>query len=353
MQDAFYPDELGFYEAEITDNDGNPVVMFVTGRVDYTAPWGQSNFSPVGNYDKEKEKFVGELTPPREIAPGTYTLKLDVHGLHFGPVEFSGIKQVDFEIAERPGSMDTLFLPSSMDTIRQKRFLNAGESPVVQVQLVAGHYYSPVLANHSASILVYGIDIENNKKLLEAHQLTSDFNGMILQELNLGDRAFCKYDVEFRSEYNGFEYAENVNYKMTNTEIFYYEWEGEKIPVTLEGECSVPISMDFDQPSKTMTVQMDTSDAQKSFGIHFPYRLLDGELSVLFNGKLHEEQSYVHKEKEHAEVRVTGNSDTTIVEITGTTAIPEFEIAFVILAASIIPVILFEKFLKNHRCTKF
>jgi len=137
MQDVIYPDELGFYEVEITDADGNPVELFVTGRVDYEAPWGPSNFSPVGNYDKEKQRFVGELTAPREIAPGNYVLKLNVHGSFGGPLAFSGISEVDFVIAERPGSMETLFLPSSLDSIRRDyRFYHMDEPRIIEVQLV-------------------------------------------------------------------------------------------------------------------------------------------------------------------------------------------------------------------------
>ena len=116
MQDVFYPNELGFYEVEITDRNKNPVEMFVTGRVDYESPWGPSNFSPVGNYDKENQRFVGELTVPGEIIPGNYTLKLNVHGSGKS-FPFSGISEVDFVIGERSGSFVTLFEPSSLGSL--------------------------------------------------------------------------------------------------------------------------------------------------------------------------------------------------------------------------------------------
>ena len=341
MQDVIYPDELGFYEVEITDKDGNPVEMYVTGRVDYEAPWGPSNFSPVGNYDKEKQKFVGELTAPREIAPGNYVLKLDVHGSFGGPFAFSGISEVDFVIAERPGSMETLFSPSSLDSIRRDyRFFNMDEPRIIEIQLVKGHYYSPILANHTVSILVYGIDIAHNRNMLEVFQETSDSNGIISRELVLDDRNYCEYDVVIKSEYNGFEHAEEIDYRITNTETFYFTWEDEKIPVTIEGKCSVPLSMSFDQSNKTMTVQVDTSDAKKHFEIHFPHRLLDGDLTVLVNGEIDEDIGYAEKRRDEAIVNVGAISDFTTVEIIGTSAIPEFEaFAAMILAVSILPII--------------
>ena len=345
MQDVIYPDELGFYEVEITDADGNPVELFVTGRVDYEAPWGPSNFSPVGNYDKEKQRFVGELTAPREITPGNYTLKLDVHGWHDGPFAFSGIKQVEFVIGERPGSMETLFLPSSLDSIRRDyRFYHMDEPRIIELQLVKGHYYSPILANHSASILVYGIDNEHNRVMLEAFQGTSDSNGMIRQELFLDDRNYCEYDVVIKSEYNGFEHAEEIDYRMTNIESFYFTWEDEKIPVTIEGRCSVPLSMSFSQPDKTMTVEVDTTDAKKQFEIHFPHRLLDGDLTVLVNGEIDEDIGSVEKRRDEAIVNVGTTTDFTTVEIIGTSAIPEFEaFAAMILTISILPIILLNR----------
>ena len=341
LQDIIYPDELGFYEVEITDKDGNPVEMFVTGRVDYIAPWGESNFSPVGNYDKQKERFVGELTPPREIAPGTYTLQLSVHGLHGGPLEFSGIKQVEFEIREKPGSMNTLFLPASMDKLRgEYRFFHKDEPREFQIQLIKGHYYSSVLANHTMSILVYGIDEENNENLLQAVQKTSDENGFVTHELDLSDRTYCEYDVVFSAQYDGFEDTQRIGYRMTNTETYHYTWNGEDIPVTVEGNCSVPLSMEFDQQKKTMTVQVDTTDAKKSFQIEFPHRLLDGDLSVVFNGDLGENSS-VEKRKDVAIVNIKGNSDITTVQIIGTSAIPEFgQMALLLLGAAILPIVI-------------
>ncbi len=42
--------------------------------------------------------------------------------------------------------------------------------------------------------------------------------------------------------------------------------------------------MNSDQSKKIMTVELDTSDANKQFGIHFLHRLLYGELTVLING---------------------------------------------------------------------
>lgn len=341
MQDVIFPDELGFYEVEVTDQDGNPVEMYVTGRVDYEAPWGPSNFSPVGNYDKEKKRFVGELTAPREIAPGNYTLKLDVHGSFGGPLEFSGIKEVGFVIAEYPGSMETLFLPSSLDNIRgSHRFFNIDDPRIIELQLVKGHYYSPILANHTASILVYGIDKDGSKNMREAFQLTSDSDGMIRQELNLNDRNFCEYDVVIKSEYNGFEQTEAIDYHITNTETFYFSWEDEKIPVTIEGKCSVSQSMSFSQPNKTMTVKVDTFDAKKQFEIHFPHRLLDGELAVLVNGEIDEDVWSVEKRLDEAIVNVGATSDFTTVEIIGTSAIPEFEaISTLVLAVLLLPII--------------
>ena len=39
--------------------------------------------------------------------------------------------------------------------------------------------------------------------------------------------------------------------------------------------------MNFDQPEKTMNIELDTSDTKKQFEIYFPHRLLDGDLVVL------------------------------------------------------------------------
>ena len=346
IQDVYYPNELGFYEVEITDRDGNPVEMYVTGRIDYEAPWGPSNFSPVGNYDKQKQKFVGELTIPGEIIPGTYTLKLNVHGSSGGPLKFSGISEVDVEIGVRPGSMDVLFEPSSLGHLMgENRYYLLDEPLVVNVQLVQGHYYSPPLPNHPATISVYGADLENfDPNLIDTFEVISDSDGYIHKELFLNDRNECEYDILIESEYDGFEYDQNFNFRMANTEIFHFTWDDEKIPVTVKGECSVPLSMNFDQPNKTMTIELDTSDAKKRFGIHFPHNLLDGELTVLVNGDVLFDNYSINKRHDETMVRVDANSDFTTVEIIGTSAIPEFQtIVMLILMISVLPVILLRK----------
>ncbi len=345
MQNVFYPDELGYYEVEITDRDGKPVEMFVTGRVDYEAPWGVSNFSPVGNYDKQKQRFVGELTVPGEIIPGIYTLKLNVHGLS-EEFTFSGISEVDFTVGERIGSFDTLFEPSSLGSLMgENDEYPIGESRIVNVQLVQGHFYSPPIPNHPASILVYGTDwINFDPNLIEVYDVTSDSNGYVYKELFLDDRNQCDYEVKIKSEFEGFEYSQNFDFRMANTEIFYFPWEGEKIPVTVKGKCSIPLSMNFDQSKKTMTVELDTSDAKKQFEIHFPHRLLDGELTVLINGDVDFDNYSIDKRHDEAIVQVGADSDFTTVEIIGTSAIPEFQtIVMMIMVISMLPIILLRK----------
>lgn len=342
MQDVIYPNELGFYEVEITDQNGSPIEMFVTGRIDYEAPWGQSTFSPVGNYDKQKQRFVGELTAPGEIIPGTYTLKLDVHGLSGGPSTFSGITEVDFIIGERPDSFDTLFEPSSLGSLMGKnRNYSIGESIMMHVQLVQGHFYSAPLPNHPASILVYGTDWQSFvPNLLEVYEVTSDSNGFIDKELFLDDRTQCDYDVKIISEHDGFEDGHGFRFDMANTEIFNYSWENEKIPVIVEGQCSIPLSMIFDQSNKTMTIELDTSDSKKTFGIHFPHRLLDGDLIVLVNGDVDFDNFSINKTQNETIIGIVANSNHTKVEIIGTSAIPEFEtIVFVIFAVSMMTAI--------------
>ena len=342
MQDTYYPNELGFYEVEITDRDGNPVEMYVTGRIDYQAPWGPSNFSPVGNYDKQKQRFVGELTIPGEIMPGTYTLKLRVHGSS-EQYSFSGISEVDFVIGERPNSFVTLFESSSLGNLMgENDGYSLGESRVVNVQLVQGHFYAPPITNHPASILVYGTDWEDfEPNLLEIFEVTSDSNGFIHKELILDDRNQCEYEVTIKSEFEGFEYSQNFDFEMTNTEIFYFQWNDEQIPVTVKGECSIPLSMNFDQPNKTMTIELDTSDAKKRFGIHFPHKLLDGELTVLVNGDVDFDNFSINKKHDETIVRVDAISNYTTVEIIGTSAIPEFQtITMLVLLFSMLPVIL-------------
>ena len=95
--------------------------------------------------------------------------------------------------------------------------------------------------------------------------------------------------------------------------------------------------MEFDQPSKTMTIKVDTSDDNKRFEILFPRWLLDGELTVLVNGEIDEDIGSVEKRRDEAIVNVGATSDFTTVEIIGTSAIPEFEtLAAMILAISIL-----------------
>ena len=346
LKDTIYPNELVFYEAEITDQFGNPLALYVTGRVDYQASWGPSNFSPVGTYDLTKKKFIGELTIPSDIIPGQYFMKLDVHGKQSGKLPFSGISEIDFVIKERPNSFDTLFEPSSLsDSIGEQRHYSLGESRMIDVQLVQGHHYSSPLANHPASILVYGTDWKNfEPPLLEVFEVTSDSNGIVSKELTLDDRNHCNFDVKVISEYDGYEDGHEFDFEMANTEIFYFKWNDEKIPVTVKGNCSLPISMNFDQPHKIMTVELDTSDAKKQFGIHFPHRLLDGELTVLVNGNVDFENVSVDKKHDETVVGVSSISNHTKVEIIGTSAIPEFEaIALMIMTMSILPLVLLRK----------
>lgn len=345
LQDEIYPGDLVYYEAEITDQDGNPVNLYVTGRVDYQAPWGSSNFSTVGNYDKAKKRFVGEMTVPDQIVPGDYVMKINVHGRQGGILPFSGISETNFTILEKPGQIDTLFDPQYLDDLRKGyRFYHLGEPRIIQGKLVAGHYYSQPLSEHPLSILTYGKDDQGNRVLLGAVELLSDKEGMFRQEITLDDRNYCEYDVVLKSEYNGFEQTEEIDFRMTNTKIFHVSWQEETIPVTVEGSCSVPLEMVFDQPNKKMTIQVDTKDARKFFEIKFPYRLLDGELIVLVNGKNDDSLSSAHKRHDGNLVGIRADSDHTVVEIIGTSAIPEFgSIAAWILSILILSVLAYAR----------
>ncbi len=337
LKDEIYPNELVFYEAEITDQDGNPLALHITGRVDYQAPWGPSNFSPVGTYDLTKKRFIGEMTVPYEIIPGEHTMKLDVHGEQYGSLPFSGPSEIKFSILEKPGQIDTLF---SSDSPSGSKFYFMGEPQVIRGTIVSGHYYSPPLSNHPVSILVYGDPRNGDKVLLESIQTSSDENGMFREELTLDDRNICDYEVVLQSEYKGFEQTQEINFRMTNTKTFDVLWQDENIPVTVDSSCSIPLSMDFDQPNKKMVVEADTDDEQKFFTIEFPYRLLNGELAVLVNGETNDYVS-IHKQHDGYSIKIRADSAHTTVEVIGTTAIPEFEtIVMMILAASIIPIIL-------------
>ena len=70
------------------------------------------------------------------------------------------------------------------------------------------------------------------------------------------------------------------------------------------------------------------------------------ELHAGYNEEIYEEV-FLEKRKEEARVRVESNSDFTTVEIIGTSAIPEFELVGMVLAATILPIILVSRKIKS------
>ncbi len=75
-----------------------------------------------------------------------------------------------------------------------------------------------------------------NPNLIKVYDVTFDSNGHAYKELSLDDRNQCDYKAKTKSKFEGFEYSQNFDFRMTNTEIFYFPWDGEKIPVTVKGE---------------------------------------------------------------------------------------------------------------------
>jgi len=121
-----------------------------------------------------------------------------------------------------------------------------------------------------------------------------------------------------------------LEYQLDKTEIVkQVEWEDKKFDVRIITTADIS-SFGFDQPSKKIT--FDTNDANRYVTLIIPKELLGKPYDVLLNEKkLLRSEFYSDETNEWLSIKP---NETGTVEIIGTSVIPEFPIAAVLVLAT-------------------
>jgi len=127
-----------------------------------------------------------------------------------------------------------------------------------------------------------------------------------------------------------------------NTKNYTITAEGKDFHVYVDAWSAIPLDIEFDQQNKKLTLDIDTSDSYKRAEIFISHELLDGEFTFFVNG-VQRTDIETYKETGYSYISPGIVTDKTKIEIIGTTAIPEFPVAALVLVASIITTIFFSK----------
>ncbi len=333
------PGDLVKFEAKVTDNNGVPINTNVYATIEYQACWGTSWLNSIGMYNESRQAFQGEITMPDDIAPGTYVMKLSTPDL---PDVIITADQVNMKVSA-PEETVPFFDQYSFSEATGGTF-KLGEVKHISSRLVL-NCQTP-LTDHPITFELMAIDENGEQTLIESGEISSDTRGGFDIPFNMTDRSVSRYEILLKSEYNGNEASYALNYEMNNVENYVVRAEGKELVVNVLGYRSVPEEFNFDQQNKKITLKVDTSDPRKVIEIYFPHELLDGNLTATVNGR-ELVNGYITKSYTHGNVGVTADSDETIIEIMGTTAIPEFPISLIMLTSTIAGLVIAIRFGKK------
>lgn len=342
------PGELVKIDISTTDENGKPVNVMSGVRLPYKACWGDSATDSVGGYDKSLKAFRAELTIPDQIPPGEYQLTIGTELLQ--DTKISGMTKVPFTVIRDESKVYGLFDQWSFPNDFPGGSFRLGETIHYTGKTIYGDCSTP-LPNQNVKLDIIQIFDDGTQNAVSQRETTSDAEGNFEFLIEMNDRNGCRYDFVLSTEYNGFSDKVGGGFSMQNHERFNISEEGKDFVVDVIGNCSVIDDFDFDKEAKKMTIVANTSDPMRVIQARFAHELLDGEFTVFVNGEPINPPP-IGKSYEYSELwwrQESNQTDKAVIEIFGTSAIPEFDsLSSLILTVSLILAItIFTKFRKN------
>lgn len=287
----------------------------------------------------------GQIPIMNTAKPGSYDLVLSANGEMEGYQSEQKSFQITIEQYDGPRDPPySVFVP--FDFKFKSGFMT--EQAINFTGQTAYNGCGPPIPNVPIKIEIKKYDPKTSEWLetIATQNVVSDENGYYQVYLEPIGRQAGYFSVLFTSDYPGVEQTFGLE-TPHNIKNFTISAEGKNFDVMIDAWYSIPLNVEFNQQEKKLAVDVDTSDSFKRIALTVPHELLDGEFVIFVNGVERTDIGY-SKIKGYTTFGFEGDSDKTRIEIIGTSAIPEFgTIAVLILIASILPIILFTRFLQS------
>lgn len=159
-------------------------------------------------------------------------------------------------------------------------------------------------------------------------------------EMHLAQQSPGEYLVTLTASYEGKDYSNFVVARLHNYKAYPISAEGRDFEVRVDGWYSNPSQLQFDKEAKKIVLQTDSPDPLKRIDISIPHELLDGSFKILVNGVEQDlENGSIKKIEGYTLFNLKLDEGTSMIEIIGTTAIPEFPYSLLIASVAIAGVI--------------
>ena len=283
----------------------------------------------------------GDIKIKDTAKPGTYNFILYAGGTEDGYQNIE--KTFPVEILEYDGPRDppyTVFSPFEYNFGNE--FLT--EQPIEITAYTAYNGCGPTISNIPIKAEFLRYDLKNHQwmETIKTKETMSDENG----EYNfyfepIGMRPGY-YTIQLTSTYQGIENTIGSQ-PPSNIKNFTIVEEGKKFVIPVDGNYFIPQNVTFDKENKTLTLELDTDEPFRQVEFSIPTELLDGDFVVYVNGI--ERDGNIKKYDGYTRFSPwPGEDDHTIIEVIGTSAIPEFQtVVMFVLLLSMLPVILLRK----------
>ncbi|MGI0009545.1 MAG: hypothetical protein ACRD92_08000 [Nitrosopumilaceae archaeon] len=193
----------------------------------------------------------------------------------------------------------------------------------------------PPLPNVPIKVEIKKYDLKSSKWLetVATQNVVSDENGYYHVYFDPIGLQAGYFSILFTTDYPGVNNTFGIETPY-NTKNFTINAEGKEFVIETDTWYSIPLNVEFSQKDKKLTFDVDTSDSLKRITLSVPHELLDGEFVIFVNGVERTDIGY-NKIQGYTIFGLESNTDKTHIEIIGTSAIPEFPVAGMILIASI------------------
>jgi hypothetical protein len=181
----------------------------------------------------------------------------------------------------------------------------------------------------------------------------SDFIGLRRELIEETTQKAGEYVFVVRADLNGSTYEDAVGIQVHDIQDYAINEEGKEFSIAVDAWYSNPEELTFDRENKKIILTVDTSIDPKVVEVSIPHELLDGQLTVMLNGeKVIDEQNnenqggFITKDQSTSYITVFPETDEANIEIVGTTVIPEFPFAPIILGSCTVLLITAGRFLR-------
>lgn len=285
------------------------------------------------------EGIINSTIPVINTAkPGTYDLRISATGDMEGFLPQETTIQYEIIRGMPKGPPYTVFVPIQYDF--GPGFMT--EKPINFTAKTAYNGCGYIIPNVPIRAEIKRYDLQKGQwmETLQTKDVTSDENGIYNVSFDPIGLKAGYYSVLLTSHYQGVE--QTVGFETPhNIKNFTISEEGKDFTITVDGWYFIPLDVTFDKENKKLTLELDTSDPFRRVDFRIPSELLDGEFKTVFVNGQERDASAQKYEGYTWFAPWPGEDDHTVIEVVGTSAIPEFPFALLALIVAIIPIMLF------------